>query len=80
MLVDLAGTNRSQGCVDTGGPEDVTSAEAVVRWLTGNATAYTSATGGTTATAYWSDGAVGMIGKSWDGAIAEGWRRPGSPS
>jgi X-Pro dipeptidyl-peptidase len=72
VLVDLAGTNRSQGCVDTGGPEDVTSAEAVVKWLNGNATAYTSVSGSTTATAYWSNGSVGMIGKSWDGTIAEG--------
>ncbi len=72
VLVDLAGTNRSQGCVDTGGPSDVTSAKAVINWLNGRATAYTSVTGSTTATAYWSSGSVGMIGKSWDGTIAEG--------
>jgi X-Pro dipeptidyl-peptidase len=72
VLVDLAGTNRSQGCVDTGGPEDVTSAKAVVDWLNGRATAYTSVSGTTTAAATWSDGSVGMIGKSWDGTIAEG--------
>ncbi len=72
VLVDLAGTNRSQGCVDTGGPEDITSATSVINWLNGRGTAYTSVTGATTATAYWSDGSVGMIGKSWDGTIAEG--------
>jgi X-Pro dipeptidyl-peptidase len=72
VLVDLAGTNRSQGCVDTGGPEDVTSAKAVIDWLNGRATGYTSVTGTTTAAAYWSDGSVGMIGKSWDGTITEG--------
>lgn len=72
VLVDLAGTNRSQGCVDTGGPSDVTSAKAVIDWLNGRATAYTSVTGTTAAAAYWSNGSVGMIGKSWDGTIAEG--------
>ena len=35
VLVDLAGTSRSQGCVDVGGPEDVTSATAVINWLNG---------------------------------------------
>jgi X-Pro dipeptidyl-peptidase len=72
VLVDLAGTNRSQGCVDTGGPSDVTSATSVINWLNGKGTAYTSKTGTTTATAYWSNGNVGMIGKSWDGTVAEG--------
>ena len=72
VLVDLAGTNRSQGCVDTGGPSDVTSAKSVIDWLNGRATAYTSGTGSTTATAYWTNGSVGMIGKSWDGTITEG--------
>ncbi|AHI01323.1 hypothetical protein KALB_7965 [Kutzneria albida DSM 43870] len=72
VLVDLAGTNRSNGCVDVGGPSDITSAKAVVDWLNGRATGYTSATGSTRATASWSNGSVGMIGKSWDGTIANG--------
>jgi X-Pro dipeptidyl-peptidase len=72
VLVDLAGTNRSQGCVDVGGPSDVRSATSVIDWLNGRASAYTSPDGSTRASAYWSDGSVGMIGKSWDGTIAEG--------
>ncbi len=72
VLVDLAGTNRSQGCVDTGGSSDVTSATSVINWLNGRGIAYTSKTGDTTAAAYWSNGSVGMIGKSWDGTVAEG--------
>ncbi|HEX5405840.1 MAG TPA: Xaa-Pro dipeptidyl-peptidase [Pseudonocardiaceae bacterium] len=72
VLVDLAGTNRSQGCVDVGGPSDVTSAKSVIDWLNGRATGFTSVTGITTATATWANGSVGMIGKSWDGTIAEG--------
>ncbi|KPI19909.1 Xaa-Pro dipeptidyl-peptidase [Actinobacteria bacterium OK074] len=70
--VDLAGTNRSDGCVDVGGTSDIQSAKAVVDWLNGRATAYTSRTGTTTATAGWTNGNTGMIGKSWDATIANG--------
>ncbi|MBY8884470.1 Xaa-Pro dipeptidyl-peptidase [Streptomyces sp. PTM05] len=72
VLVDLAGTNRSDGCVDVGGPSDVTSAKAVIDWLNGRAKGYTTRTGTTAAQASWSNGSVGMIGKSWDGTIANG--------
>ncbi|MCX4766403.1 Xaa-Pro dipeptidyl-peptidase [Streptomyces sp. NBC_01275] len=70
--VDLAGTNRSDGCVDVGGRSDVQSAKAVVDWLNGRAKAYTTRTGATTAKATWTNGRTGMIGKSWDGTIANG--------
>ncbi|MFE8990352.1 Xaa-Pro dipeptidyl-peptidase [Streptomyces collinus] len=70
--VDLAGTNRSDGCVDVGGRSDVQSAKAVVDWLNGRAKAYTSRTGATRAQAGWTNGRTGMIGKSWDGTIANG--------
>ncbi|MFL4908520.1 Xaa-Pro dipeptidyl-peptidase [Streptomyces sp. MMS24-I2-30] len=70
--VDLAGTNRSDGCVDVGGRSDIRSAKAVIDWLNGRARAYTSRTGTTTVTADWSNGRTGMIGKSWDGTIANG--------
>jgi X-Pro dipeptidyl-peptidase len=70
--VDLAGTNRSDGCVDVGGRSDILSAKAVVDWLNGRAKAYTTRTGTTTATAGWTNGRTGMIGKSWDGTIANG--------
>ncbi|HEY0494467.1 MAG TPA: Xaa-Pro dipeptidyl-peptidase [Kutzneria sp.] len=72
VLVDLAGTNRSNGCVDIGGPSDIGSARAVIDWLNGRRTGYTSATGSTTVKAGWTSGNVGMIGKSWDGTIANG--------
>ncbi|MBB1160265.1 Xaa-Pro dipeptidyl-peptidase [Amycolatopsis dendrobii] len=72
VLVDLAGTNRSTGCVDVGGNSDVQSAKKVVDWLNGRATGYTAKTGGTKMSAGWSDGGVGMIGKSYDGTIANG--------
>ncbi|MER6351899.1 Xaa-Pro dipeptidyl-peptidase [Streptomyces sp. NPDC001634] len=70
--VDLAGTNRSDGCVDVGGPSDIQSAKAVIDWLNGRARAYTSRTGTTPARATWTNGRTGMIGKSWDGTIANG--------
>ncbi|WP_367319528.1 Xaa-Pro dipeptidyl-peptidase [Streptomyces sp. HUAS ZL42] len=70
--VDLAGTNRSDGCVDVGGRSDIRSAKAVVDWLGGRAKAYTTRTGTVRAKATWTNGTTGMIGKSWDGTIANG--------
>ncbi|MDF3302738.1 Xaa-Pro dipeptidyl-peptidase [Streptomyces tropicalis] len=77
--VDLAGTNRSDGCVDVGGPSDVQSAKAVIDWLGGRARGYTTRTGSTRVTADWSNGRTGMIGKSWDGTIANGVAATGVP-
>ncbi|MFJ3309519.1 Xaa-Pro dipeptidyl-peptidase [Streptomyces sp. NPDC086549] len=72
VAVDLPGTGRSDGCTDAGGLGDVLSAKAVVDWLNGRAKGYTARTGTTRARASWSNGATGMIGKSWDGSIANG--------
>lgn len=72
VLVDLAGTNRSDGCSDVGGRSDIRSARAVVDWLGGRGRAYTARTGGEPVTAGWSNGSTGMIGKSWDATIANG--------
>ncbi|MET7885810.1 Xaa-Pro dipeptidyl-peptidase [Streptomyces avermitilis] len=70
--VDLAGTNRSDGCVDVGGRSDIQSAKAVIDWLNGRARGYTSRTGTARAKATWTNGRTGMIGKSWDGTVANG--------
>lgn len=70
VLVDLPGTNRSTGCLDVGGRSEVLGAKAVVDWLNGRAAGFRA--DGTPVRAGWSTGAVGMIGKSWDGAIANG--------
>ncbi|MEE1837916.1 Xaa-Pro dipeptidyl-peptidase [Streptomyces sp. SP17KL33] len=73
VAVDLAGTNRSDGCVDVGGRSDIQSAKAVVDWLNGRGKAYTTRTGATKAKAAgWTNGRTGMIGKSYDGTIANG--------
>ncbi|MCM2386810.1 Xaa-Pro dipeptidyl-peptidase [Streptomyces albipurpureus] len=70
--VDLSGTNRSNGCVDVGGARDIQSAKAVVDWLNGRARGYTTRTGDERSRADWSTGNTGMIGKSYDGTIANG--------
>ncbi|MFH8568432.1 Xaa-Pro dipeptidyl-peptidase [Streptomyces sp. NPDC017993] len=72
VLVDLAGTNRSDGCVDVGGRSDIRSAKAVIDWLNGRARAYDARTAGHPVAADWSNGRTGMIGKSWDATIANG--------
>ncbi|MGW0699782.1 Xaa-Pro dipeptidyl-peptidase [Streptomyces sp. NPDC002867] len=72
VAVDLAGTNRSDGCVDVGGRSDIQSAKAVVDWLNGRAQGWTGRTGGERTRADWTTGATGMIGKSYDGTIANG--------
>ncbi|MBT2392429.1 Xaa-Pro dipeptidyl-peptidase [Streptomyces sp. ISL-1] len=72
VAVDLAGTNRSDGCVDVGGRSDIQSAKAVVDWLNGRGRGYTTRTGDERARAGWSTGNTGMIGKSYDGTIANG--------
>jgi X-Pro dipeptidyl-peptidase len=68
--VDFTGTSRSTGCGDVGGREEIEGVKAVIDWLNGRATgAYAD---GTPARASWSTGKVGMIGKSWDGSVANG--------
>ncbi|WP_406098922.1 Xaa-Pro dipeptidyl-peptidase [Streptomyces sp. NBC_01013] len=69
VAVDLAGTGRSTGCTDTDGPEDTLGAKAVIDWLNGRAKA-TYADGSLVAATGWTNGRVGMIGKSADGTLA----------
>lgn len=68
--VDFNGTSRSTGCGDVGGREEIEGVKAAIDWLNGRAKgAYAD---GTPARAFWSTGKVGMIGKSWDGSVANG--------
>jgi X-Pro dipeptidyl-peptidase len=76
--VDLSGTNRSTGCEDVGGPAEVAGAKAAIDWLNGRAPAY-AADGTRVSATSWSTGKVGMIGKSWDGSIANGVAATGVP-
>lgn len=69
IAADLAGTSRSTGCEDVGGTEEVQGAKAVIDWLNGRAVGRTASGTAVNATA-WTTGKVGMIGKSWDGTVA----------
>ncbi|MCF2436460.1 hypothetical protein LV779_27805 [Streptomyces thinghirensis] len=71
--VDLAGTNRSDGCVDVGGRSDVQSAEASRRLAERpREGVHQPHRRRERARATWTNGRTGMIGKSWDGTIANG--------
>lgn len=70
VLVDMVGTNNSMGCPTTGGHEEIESAKVVIDWLNGKGKAWNE--DGEEITADWSTGKVGMIGKSYDGTIANG--------
>lgn len=77
--VEMAGTGRSQGCPTTGGRPDTVSATAAIGWLTGRARAFDAPAGGHPVRAGWSTGAVGMIGLSYDGTLAEAAATTGVP-
>jgi X-Pro dipeptidyl-peptidase len=68
LNVDMLGTTKSDGCPDMGGKADVLGGKAVVDWLNGRAKAYRA--DGSPAVADWTDGKAGMIGKSYDGTLA----------
>ena len=70
VAVDMAGTARSTGCTDEGGRSDVESVKAVVEWLDGKGTARDAS--GAAVEATWSNGSTGMLGKSYDGTLANG--------
>ena len=70
LAVDMIGTTKSDGCPTSGGASDVLGGKAVVDWLNGRAKAYRP--DGTPAKATWTSGRVGMIGKSYDGTLANG--------
>ncbi|WP_242454049.1 Xaa-Pro dipeptidyl-peptidase [Bailinhaonella thermotolerans] len=68
LNVDMVGTTRSDGCPDTGGRADVLGGKAVIDWLNGRAPAYRA--DGTPVAADWTTGQAAMIGKSYDGTLA----------
>ncbi|WUJ74273.1 Xaa-Pro dipeptidyl-peptidase [Kribbella soli] len=68
--VDILGTGRSTGCGDVGGRDEIQSVVDVIDWLNGRNTAHDA--DGQAVKATWTTGAVGMIGKSYDGTLANG--------
>jgi X-Pro dipeptidyl-peptidase len=69
ILLDMVGTNHSTGCPTTNANEDNLSAKQAINWLNGRATARDAA--GQVIEADWDNGKAGMIGKSYDGSLAE---------
>ena len=68
MLLHMAGTGFSTGCPVTGGTADNRSAVMAIDWLQGRRTAHDK--NGTAVAASWHTGKAGMIGKSYDGTLA----------
>jgi X-Pro dipeptidyl-peptidase len=68
VLLDMVGTNNSTGCPVTGGTPDNLSAKVAIDWLNGRATARDK--DGNIVEADWHNGRTGMIGKSYDGTLA----------
>lgn len=72
VLAEANGTANSTGCPLHGGPGDIAGMRSVVDWLNGRAVGYTTATGVVPVTADWHSGKAAMIGKSYDGTLANG--------
>jgi predicted acyl esterase len=70
LNVDMDGTTKSDGCPTSGGASDVLGGKAVVDWLNGRAKAFDA--NGKSVKASWTNGRTGMIGKSYDGTLANG--------
>ncbi|MFI7078941.1 Xaa-Pro dipeptidyl-peptidase [Micromonospora sp. NPDC049903] len=67
---DSPGTGLSQGCPTVGGSNESLAPKAVVDWLNGRATGYTSVDGDVEVAATgWSTGKVGMTGTSYNGTL-----------
>lgn len=63
------GTGLSQGCPTVGGDNESLAPKAVVDWLNGRASGYTTPDGQEKVAAFWSTGKVGMTGTSYNGTI-----------
>ena len=64
------GTGHSDGCPTSGGANETLAATAVIDWLNGRASAFTSRTGATLAPPVdWHNGRAAMIGVSYNGTL-----------
>ncbi len=77
ILQDMPGTRNSEGCMVLGGLGELKAGEATVNWLNGRGRAFTAT--GEEVVADWSTGKVAMIGKSYDGSVANGTASTGVP-
>jgi X-Pro dipeptidyl-peptidase len=70
LLMDMIGTNSSTGCATIHEEPDNLSPKVVIDWLGGRATARDAT--GAEVVADWHNGRTGLIGKSYDGTLANG--------
>jgi X-Pro dipeptidyl-peptidase len=70
LLMDMIGTNKSTGCATIHEEPDNLSPKVVIDWLNGRATGRDAA--GAEVVADWHNGRTGLIGKSYDGTLANG--------
>ncbi|WP_414948812.1 Xaa-Pro dipeptidyl-peptidase [Levilactobacillus brevis] len=64
------GTKDSDGLRTTGDPEETTSTIAIIEWLAGNRTAFTTRNATQAIPAWWSNHQVAMTGRSYLGTLA----------
>jgi X-Pro dipeptidyl-peptidase len=74
ILAQMNGTGITQhGCPHHGGPTDIAGEKSVVDWLNGRVPGYSSPTRNSQPkVADWHNGSSAMIGKSYDGTLANG--------
>ncbi len=70
ILAEMNGTSNSTGCPMHGGPGDVAGVKSVVDWLNNRAVGKNQA--GQTIVPSWHNGKSALIGKSYDGTLANG--------
>ncbi|MDX2415760.1 MAG: Xaa-Pro dipeptidyl-peptidase [Bacteroidales bacterium] len=63
------GTGLSQGCPTVGADNESLAPKAVIDWLNGRASGYTSVDGNEKVEAFWTTGKVGMTGTSYNGTL-----------
>ncbi|MDR9419840.1 Xaa-Pro dipeptidyl-peptidase [Gracilimonas sp.] len=63
------GTGLSQGSPTVGGDNESLAPKAVIDWLNGRATGYTTPDGNEEVEAFWTTGQVGMTGTSYNGTL-----------
>lgn len=77
ILAQMDGTGFSTGCPMHGGPGDIASMKVVIDWLQGSAVGYDADDNAVLAN--WHNGKAAMIGKSYDGTLANGVAATGVP-
>lgn len=70
ILAEMDGTTHSTGCPMHGSSGDIASMRVVVDWLQGRVRGYDAS--GAEVVADWDNGKAAMIGKSYDGTLANG--------